>query len=298
MKALILGGGSLKGAFQVGAIQAVLESGFEPDMIYGNSVGALNASFLVHEATKQQIEQKKTDWHSASRKLLEFWVKNITNPTDIATQRSRLTLGMDTFMSRFDGLLDPTPLHNLIRKYLDEFILRNSTIKLKVGTVEVTKGDMVYATPQHEDFINYVLASSALPMLMPAVHIKDQPKRAFLDGGLREVAPLKVALHDGATDIVCIACHAEQIYDEPFNYRNFFKLSERVKDITVNQLVNSDISWAQNYIEKENLRGKPLKMKVIRPFEPLKLDMLSFSSDDIVRLILEGFKIGYDAVEK
>ena len=297
MKALILGGGSLKGAFQVGAIQAILEGGFVPDMIYGNSVGALNASFLVNEASKQQIENKKVNWQSASRKLLEFWVKNITNPADIATQRSRLTLGMDTFMSRFDGLLDPAPLHNVIRRHLDEFILRNSDIKLKVGTVEITKGTMFYATPQHEDFVSYVLASSSLPMLMPAVHIKNQPKRAFLDGGLREVAPLKVALQDGATELVCIACHAEQIYDEPFNYRNFFKLSERVKDITVNQLVNSDISWAQNYIEKENLRGHKLSMRVIRPLEPLKLDMLSFSSDDIVRLILEGFKIGFEGGE-
>ena len=75
------------------------------------------------------------------------------------------------------------------------------------------------------------------------------------------------------------------------------KLSERVKDITVNQLVNSDISWAQNYIEKENLRGHKLSMRVIRPLEPLKLDMLSFSSDDIVRLILEGFKIGFEGGE-
>jgi NTE family protein len=53
MKALVLGGGSMKGAFQVGVIQAVLENGFQPEMIYGISVGALNATFLANEAGRQ-----------------------------------------------------------------------------------------------------------------------------------------------------------------------------------------------------------------------------------------------------
>ncbi|MDP5140823.1 MAG: patatin, partial [Spirosomaceae bacterium] len=33
MKALVLGGGSLKGSWQAGAIQAVLDTGFKPDMV-------------------------------------------------------------------------------------------------------------------------------------------------------------------------------------------------------------------------------------------------------------------------
>jgi predicted acylesterase/phospholipase RssA len=56
MRALVLGGGSLKGAFQAGAIQAILEAGFEPEAIYGISVGSLNAVFLIHEAGRQFAE--------------------------------------------------------------------------------------------------------------------------------------------------------------------------------------------------------------------------------------------------
>ncbi|MEZ4904778.1 MAG: patatin-like phospholipase family protein [Spirosomataceae bacterium] len=148
MKALVLGGGSLKGAYQVGVVQAILETGFEPDMIYGISVGSLNGSFLVNEAGKQIIEHKKINWPQISRQLIEFWVKNITRPEDIALVRSRFTLGVDTLMSRFDGLLDTTPIHTLIRKNLDSFILKTSPIRLKVGAVEVLSGKMVYATPK------------------------------------------------------------------------------------------------------------------------------------------------------
>jgi NTE family protein len=298
MKALVLGGGSLKGAFQVGVVQAVLEAGFEPEMIYGISVGSLNASYLVNEAGKQTIEHKKIDWPKISRQLIEFWVKNITHPEDIAIMRSSLTLGIDTLMSRFDGLLDTTPLHTLIRKNVDEFILRTSPIKLKVGAVDVVSGKMVYATPQDEHFIEYILASSSLPTLMPAVHIKGHRKSVFLDGGLRVVAPLKAALEDGATDIVCVACHAEHIYNEPVNYRSLLKLLDRVKDINVNQIVNSDIAWAQSYVEKEGLKGRNLNLTVIRPHEPLHLDMLSFKSEDIVRLIVQGYKTGFEFLKK
>ncbi|RDB05026.1 patatin-like phospholipase family protein [Runella aurantiaca] len=298
MKALVLGGGSLKGAFQVGVIQAILESGFEPEMIYGISVGSLNAGFLVNAAGKQHIEEKTIDWPGISRQLIEFWIKNITHPEDIALVRSRLTLGIDTLMSRFDGLLDTTPLHTLIRKNLDEFILKNSPVKLKVGAVDVVSGKMVYATPEDESFLEYIMASSSLPTLMPAIHIKGQRKAAYLDGGLRVVAPLKAALEDGATEIVCIACHAEHIYDEPVNYRNLLKLLDRVKDINVNQIVNSDIAWGQNYVEKEGLKGRVLKLSVVRPHEPLHLDMLKFNSDDIVRLIVQGYKTGFEYIQE
>jgi NTE family protein len=133
---------------------------------------------------------------------------------------------------------------------------------------------------------------------MPAVHIKGHRKSVFLDGGLRVVAPLKAALEDGATDIVCVACHAEHIYNEPVNYRSLLKLLDRVKDINVNQIVNSDIAWAQSYVEKEGLKGRNLNLTIIRPHEPLHLDMLSFKSEDIVRLIVQGYKTGFEFFKK
>ena len=293
MKALVLGGGSLKGAFQVGAIQAVLESGFEPEMIYGISAGSLNATYLINQTVKQCADNQSINWPSVSKSLIEFWLKNITQPADIALERSRFSLGYNTLMSRFDGLLDPSPLHNLIRQNIDADFLRRATIKLKVGAVNIITGRMVYATPKDENFIDYVLASSSIPMLMPAVQIAGNHRSALLDGGLRVVAPLRVAFEDGATDVVCIACHAEHIHEEPFNYRNFLKLIERVKDINVNQIVNSDISWAENYVEKENLKGRPLSLRVIRPQTPLKLDMLNFNSDDVARLIVQGFETAW-----
>lgn len=296
MRALVLGGGSMKGAFQVGAIQAVLESGFVPEMIYGISVGALNSTFLAHEAAKQIEDGRPVDWVKVGRGLLEFWVTNITHPQNVAILRSRVSLGVSTLMSRFDGLLDPSPLQRLIREKIQLATLEKSPVKFKVGAVNVISGDMVYATQHDPDILQYVTASAALPVLMPSVSIG---KNIFLDGGLREVAPIRQAIQDGATDIVLLACHSADLFNgDIFSPRNVISLMERVRNITVNQLVNNDIDWAENYAERSSLRGHPIRLKVIRPVSPLALDLQHFTSDDISRLIVEGYRVGLEDLKK
>jgi NTE family protein len=292
MKALVLGGGSMKGAFQVGAIQAVLENGFEPDMVYGISVGALNATFLANETGRQFEEEGKITWPLAGRKLLEFWLRNITQPQDISTLRSRVMLGMNTLMSKFDGLVDPAPLHVLIRNNVKDRYLKGSPVKVKVGAVNVQSGAIKYVTSQDPHFLDYVRASSSIPMLMPAITIG---KEMFLDGGLREVAPIRQAIADGAMEIVVVACHSPHLYQpEGMNPRNLISLVERVRDITVNEYANSNIIWAESYVDRSVLRGIPMKMTIIRPVAPLVLDMQHFTSEDISRLIVEGYRVGID----
>lgn len=290
-KALVLGGGSLKGAFQAGAVKAILESGFEPNAIYGISAGSLNATFLAHEAARQQAETGSVDWPKVGRALMEFWVRNITGPATVAIERNRLMMGYETFMSRFDGFLDNTPIKNLIRQTIDLEQLRRGPVQVKVGAVDILNGDMVYADAHDEHFLDYVFASSALPFLMPAVPIGGDHRKAFMDGGLREVAPLRVAIEDGATEILCVACHAKRIPGEAINYRSLLTLIERVKDITVNQLVNNDIAWAERFVERERLHGRHIHLNVIRPTDPLHLDLLRFTQEDIGNLLVQGYEV-------
>lgn len=295
--ALVLGGGSLKGAFQAGAVMALFESGFVPNQVYGISVGSLNATFIANEAARQQTETGRVDWEKVGKALIEFWIRNITRPADVAVLRSRFRMGYNTLMSRFNGLLDNSPIQNLIRKTIDLDALKTGPVKLKVGAVDIIEGDMRYADATDPDFLDYIFASSSLPFLMPAVQIGGDHRRAFLDGGLREVAPLRVAIEDGATDIACVACHSKRIYNEKFNYRNLLNLADRVKDITVNQLVNNDIAWAERFAEREHLHGRHLHLTIIRPTEPLYLNLMKFTPEDIGRLIVAGYQAGTDVMK-
>lgn len=298
MRALVLGGGSLKGAWQVGVIHAILDTGFKPEMIYGISAGALNASFMVNEASKQFIEKGEINWDLVNKKLLKFWLENIKQPSDIGVLKSKFSLGIDTLLSRFDGLIDTNPLHDKLKKNLDMTILRRSPIYLKVGAVNINTGEMYYANPLEEHFLDFLRASSSLPFIMPAIQIGGDHREAYMDGGLREVVPLRKAIEDGATEIYCVATHPKNRPLEHFNYRSFFSLIERIKDITVNQFENSDIEWAENYaknyasIGSFNLTRK-IKITVIRPEEPLQLELTNFNTKDIKDIIKQGYEFGH-----
>lgn len=294
MKALVLGGGSLKGAWQVGAIQAVLERGFAPEMIYGISAGALNASFLVSEAGKQYRKYGYTDWNSVNKKLISFWLKNITRPEDVGILKSYWSLGVDTMLSRFDGLLDVNPLHEKVKKYVTQEDLQKSPVKIKVGAVNVHTGNMKYVSPFEDHFMDYLRASSSIPIVMPAVQIGNDNREIYLDGGIREVVPIRKAIEDGATEIYAIATHPRHRNMEPINHRSLLNLLERIKDISVNQLENNDIDWAESY--NENLMSiygftlnKKIKLTIIRPDESVGIKLTSFNLDDIKNSIKSGY---------
>ncbi len=111
-KALVLSGGSIKGAFQAGAIQQVLEEGFEPDIIHGVSVGALNGGFMVNETGKRNNDFV---WPDIGNELVNFWKGKVRRPSDLIKRKSKLTLGANIVTNRFKGIVSTSPLQNLVR---------------------------------------------------------------------------------------------------------------------------------------------------------------------------------------
>ena len=124
---------------------ALFESGFVPDKLYGVSVGSLNATFIANQAARQYAETGQVDWEKVGKYLIEFWIRNITKPDDVAVLRSRFRMGFKTLLRRFDGLLDNSPIQTLIRQNVDLEAIKNGPVTLKVGAVDIIQGDMFYA---------------------------------------------------------------------------------------------------------------------------------------------------------
>ena len=309
-KILVLAGGSVKGAYQAGVVRAIFESGFRPDAIYGISAGSMNASYLVNDFGRQLLENDgNIDFHQAALELSEFWVNNINTPDSLALRRGTYDLGMSAIRKNFEGLLDPTPLKEILHENINIRNLNASPIGLKVGAVDIINGSIIYADPTYEHFLDYVMASSAIPILMPVVNIGGLRKMAFLDGGLRDVAPIKKAILDGAEEIVCVACHTRNIDGGYFPYGNLLALVDRVMDIAVNECLNADLDWAEFRNECLPLDGslgtygilegqKRIKLKVIRPERPLDVDIQNFDKEDIQRMILLGYQHGREEMNQ
>jgi NTE family protein len=308
-KALVLSGGSIKGAFQAGAIKAVIEKGFYPGFLYGISVGSLNSAFINNEAGKQGVPFEKLDWNEIKENLVNFWLQNINKPTDLVTRHTYLGLFIAMILGKFNGLVDTSPLRKLIHKVVNMDNILRSPLKHEVGAVNITEGEIYYADSKTTpDFLDYVLASTAMPIIMPGVPLGNNASKIFFDGGIRNVAPLRNAIKSGASSIICILCQPEKVGVENFNHKSFPKLTERMTDIMVNQIETTDIDYAGmiNKLVPEDgtpalsgpLAGKrKIKITVIRPKELINIDIRSFTKNDISSMINLGYHTAQEVMK-
>lgn len=288
-KVLVLAGGSVKGAFQAGVVRRVLEEGFQPDAIYGISAGSLNASYLVNQLGMQVLENAPLNYVQAGKDLWDFWENRITHPGNLFKPFNLFQLGYTALMRRFKGLVSIKPLQNLITDVLQMRNLHASPVNVKIGAVNIIDGEIKYVDPSVDHYFDYLMASSAVPILMPVVKIKEDASKSYLDGGLREVSPIMKAIEDGATEIVSVCCHPERIEGGHLDTGNLLDLVDRVMDIAVNEILNADLREAK-------LAGKlgkhPVKIRSIRPMQPLQIDMQNFTKYDIRRLLELGYELG------
>jgi NTE family protein len=183
-RALILSGGGARGAFQVGAWEYLQEKGWNPDLICGTSVGAINA---VAIGSGMPLEKLMHIWKTLSRqkayrlKLLRF-------------------LGFALFGRAFRPLMDTAPLRTTITNALDIEALRRSPREIVITAVNMLTAQVALFN-QSAIEVDHVMASSAMPLLFPWQMIDGQP---HWDGGVMVNTPLFPALAQGAAEIIVV----------------------------------------------------------------------------------------------
>jgi len=292
-KALVLSGGSIKGAFQAGAIQQVLNEGFEPDIIHGISVGSLNGSFLVNETGKRN---NNYNWKDIGNILVEFWQNNINQSSDLVKKKGFIKLAKELLFNRFDGIISNEPLQKLVHRILSIENLRKSKIDFTVGAVDMVTGKLKSFEQSNPSLIDGVIASTTIPVMMPIFHIGGIP---YYDGGLRDVAPLKSVIEKGVEEIVIILCQSEELTEKNFNTGKLMHLISRIMDIVVNETVNNDIARMQDIncqvpknsdIIKRGVHSgkKRIKFKIIRPDKELSVKIDKFNKGDVEQMLALG----------
>lgn len=287
MEALVLSGGGVKGAYQAGAIEVLFESGYRPGIVTGISVGALNAAFL---AAHQESDQ-------AGSRLAEFWETEVTEPSKFVKKRSVLDLLWRVLTKKWDGVVDTKPLADVVRRVFAPHFPRRGGIQVRVGSVDLRSGALVYTGPESGDFIDAVLASAAEPISMPLRKIRGVP---HYDGGLRDIAPLKQAISLGATRIVCILTQSVDVGSFAGEEGDVFNLIQRVLGIVTNEIVENDLETAQTInrllleLPPEVLAHpffaskRPIPLTVIRPSVAIPVSLDSFTREDIRRMLDQG----------
>lgn len=281
MDALVLSGGSIKGAWQAGAIDRVYESGYRPQIITGTSVGALNAAHLAAYPGPD-----------AGTLLAHFWETKVTGPKVAARKRPWYELAYRVIFNKWDGVVDTSPLTHLVHDVLGSKLPRPvGDVNVQVASVNLHSGQLVYTRQDQPEFIDAVLASTAEPVLMPLRHVKGEP---HYDGGLRDITPLKRAIELGATRIIAVICQPAGVDEYAVREGHITSLGERTLDIITNEIMLNDIDTLlavnEALIDAPDSRpGKRvIPLTVIQPTRAIGVSLESFTSADIVAMLKQG----------
>lgn len=289
MKALVLSGGAIKGAYQVGALYEVL-SDYKPDIILGISVGSLNSLLLLTSYIKSGY-----DWKTTSEMMYWFWKNNIKKPSDIINKKSPIRLAYEIATNKFESLVDNKPLKDLIQNYTKNVNLTESkNLLVYAGAVDFNTGLVKYINNRHPDYLEYAIASSCIPIQFPYLKLRD---KILYDGGLVDVVPIGPAIDYGADDILVISTHPIEKSYKQIEIGNVYKMLERTIDIMVHNTVSDDLKLLELYNKAlQSVNGNPewlkgkrkINYKIICPPKPLDIDVTKFDESDIDYMIRRG----------
>ena len=293
MKAFVLSGGSVKGSYQAGAIRAVLAAGYQPDIVTGISVGALNAAYLaVGQPRKDKDGKVVGDWPTAGHWLADFWLHEVTGPEVFFKRRPVWELALRVLFKAWDGATDTAPLYRIAHRALSSgLIFPTSGIAVRVGAVSLTSGTQQWVGPESPDFLDAVLASTAEPVTMPLRMLRGEP---CCDGGVRDIAPLSQAIHLGASEIIAIVCQPEALPAWSGPVGDVWQVVQREVSIVEAETLANDLRHcaAVNQLVRAGLAPdkREVTVTVIRPASPLPIDARSFTGADVARMVEQGHR--------
>lgn len=255
--ALVLSGGGAKGSMQIGILKYLCEQGFYPDVIYGTSVGNLNACGYSYNGIKG---------------TLEFW-GSIKKKTDV------FKFNWKSIFLQSRGVFNAHPLRKLVEKSIAG---KTPEIPSFSCAVDLMTGAIKYGKAGDPDYVDYVIASASIPALC-------DPIGNLVDGGVREQSPLKKAIEDGADKLVVILCNPWREDPDPAPLGNWISNLLRTTDIMAHEIFINDIQACLWY-NRRNLPGKrKIEIEVYCP-ERLVIDSLDFNQEKIQPAIQYGYE--------
>lgn len=202
MNALVLQGGGVKGAFQIGAYYALKHCRVKIHGFYGTSIGSFNAAMLC--AGKD--EELLNFWKNVDPGELFGFEKSMVDGINQEVFDKNFVVGTLTTLKNilFNRGINIDPLLNQIDKLLEEDeVLKSSydyglfTVKLKGFTaMPVYKSDIPKGKLKE-----YIMASCYMPVFKTKKLIDDS---IYIDGGFIDSCPVNMAIDKNYDNIYAI----------------------------------------------------------------------------------------------
>lgn len=269
--AFVLGGGGGRGALQAGALRALLETGYMPDMLVGTSAGAVNATYLALKGIDMNgVNALAMAWDEAAK--LNLYPSNY------------LWLSVRAIFNR------PTP--TVYHRVMDFFLSHGVTpdlrfkdlrgVQLYLVAADLNAGHpVVFGQDPEESILEGLLASTALP---PWVTPVQRPGQLLIDGGAISNLPIEPALSQGATEI--IALDIRDFRDVTPDMQGFGPFLAKLIGTVENRQVEMELALAA-------ARRIPVRHVLLKWHDPVPLWDFSHSAD----LIQHGYQLMMNEIQ-
>ncbi|MDD7732277.1 MAG: patatin-like phospholipase family protein [Firmicutes bacterium] len=206
-RALVLEGGGAKGAYQVGAYQALREAGFDFDGFIGVSIGSLNGVMFAQD----RADLCRELWLSLDlSEIFGLDQEKLNRLYEEDDFMEKISAGADLMKVLMDHRgLPVEPMMEIFRKYVDEEALRQSDKEFGLVTLNASKKKgmelFLEDIPQGK-LTEFLMASCYLPVFEMKPIMGDY----YLDGGFYDRLPIAM-VRDLAEEIVAIGLNPEKI---------------------------------------------------------------------------------------
>ncbi len=298
---LLLSGGGARASYQAGVLRFIADhfADADFDVMAGVSAGAINTAYLCNSCGPLS--------HSVSE-LVKGWseirAENVFEPeSSFSFLRSLLLRDADDEEWSGRALLDTAPLRRFLTEQLDVQDGQLACVSQKIEEERLKAAAVVttdYSTGQTVTWVqgrditgwqrpdrigiqttlsvDHIMASTALPLLFPAIRIGD---RYYGDGGIRLSAPLAPLVHLGCTRLMVISTRHQRTQPEaadpattgyPPNSQIFSVLMNAIfldaldQDARTMDRINALLDQLPR---RKHLGLRPIRLLVIRPSQDI-----------------------------
>ena len=263
-KGLVLEGGGTKGAYQIGAYEALRDLGIKITGIAGTSIGALNGAFIA----QGDFESMKDIWVNYDYKSfmnidedtyeryknIEMKAKNLHDVVDLMN-KARKKQGIDI-----------TPLRKLLEEKINEDKIRKSNIDFGITTA-YWDGKIFPQLLYVEDIprgrlVDYLIASASLPIF----DLYKLDDKLYLDGMFSDNIPINMLAQRGYDDIVVIRLVDDFLGKRIINKYNNLNL----KVIVPSQSLGGSLNKDKDHMESNIKLGYLDTMKAYKRYDGVK----------------------------
>ena len=263
-KGHVLEGGGTKGAYQIGAYEALRDLGIKITGIAGTSIGALNGAFIA----QGDFESMKDIWVNYDYKSfmnidedtyeryknIEMKAKNLHDVVDLMN-KARKKQGIDI-----------TPLRKLLEEKINEDKIRKSNIDFGITTA-YWDGKIFPQLLYVEDIprgrlVDYLIASASLPIF----DLDKLDDKLYLDGMFSDNIPINMLAQRGYDDIVVIRLVDDFLGKRIINKYNNLNL----KVIVPSQSLGGSLNKDKDHMESNIKLGYLDTMKAYKRYDGVK----------------------------